>query len=154
MIDWVSIVYIFICGAALLLMGLGFGLAAVMPGIDRWSKRFFANFFGVLFLNCCVALIEMIAYVIPGARKVVVITEFLMSLLIVAPLPMLTVFLLHVSGEDWKKSPIFRFVTVLLGLYSMMVLIAQFTSFFYYIAPDKQLRLGPWYPLAIVPPST
>ena len=153
MIDWVSMVYIFICGAALLLMGLGFWLAAVMPGIDRWSKRFFATFFGVLFLNCCVALIEMIAYVIPGARKVVVITEFLMSLLIVAPLPMLTVFLLHVSGEDWKKSPIFRFVTVLLGLYSMMVLIAQFTSFFYYIAPDKQLRLGPWYPLAIVPPA-
>ena len=48
MIDWVSMVYIFICGAALLLMGLGFGLAAVMPGLDRWSKRFFAAFFGVL----------------------------------------------------------------------------------------------------------
>ena len=153
MIDWVSMVYIFICGAALLLMGLGFGLAAVMPGIDRWSKRFFANFFGVLFLNCCVALIEIIAYVIPGARKVVVITEFLMSLLIVAPLPMLTVFLLHSSGEDWQKSPLFRLVTVLLGLYSMMVLIAQFTSVFYDIAPDKQLRLGPWYPLAIAPPA-
>lgn len=131
MIDWVSVVYILICGAALLLMGLGLGLAAVMPGLDRWSKRFFITFFGVLLLNCCVALIELIAYVIPGARQVVLITEFLMSLLIAAPLPMLTVFLLHSSGEDWQKSPLFRNVSVLLGLYSMMVLIAQFTSFFY-----------------------
>lgn len=153
MIDWDSMIYIFICGAALLLMGLGFGFAAVMPGIDRWSKRFFSTFFGVLFLNCCVALIEMIACMIPGARRAVVITDFLVSLLIVAPLPMLTVFLLHSSGEDWQKSPLFRLVAVLLGLYSIMVLIAQFTSFFYYITPDKQLRLGLWYPLTIVPPA-
>ena len=153
MIDWDSMVYIFICGAALLLMGLGFGLAAVMPGIDRWSKRFFATFFGVLFLNCCVALIEMIAYMIPDARRAVVIAEFLVSLLIVAPLPMLTILLLHSSGEDWQKSPLFRLVAVLLGLYSVMVLVAQFTSFFYYITPDKQLRLGHWYPLTIIPPA-
>ena len=151
MIDWVSVVYIFICGAALLLMGLGLGLAVLMPGMDRWSKRFFVTFFGVLLLNCCVGLIEMIAYVIPGARQAVVIAEFLLSLLIVAPLPMLTVFLLHSSGEDWQKSPLFRFVTLLVGLYSMMVLIAQFTSFFYYITPDNELRLGPWYPLVIFP---
>ena len=153
MIDWVSVVYILKCGAALLLTGLGLGLAVLMPGMDRWSKHFFVTFFGVLLLNCCVALIELSVYALPGARQAVVITEFLMSLLIVAPLPMLTVFLLHSSGEDWQKSPLFRNVSVLLSLYSMMVLIAQFTSFFYYIAPDKQLRLGPLYPLAIVPPA-
>lgn len=151
MIDRDIAVYIFTCGAALLLMGMGLGLSSLMPGIDRWSKRFFAGFFGVLFLDCCMALAEIVACTLPGARPVIVVTDFLMSVLIVTTLPMLTVFLLHSTGEDWRKSPVFRVVSVLMGLYYAMVVFAQFTTLFYYITPQNQLVLGPLYPVAIAP---
>ena len=32
-------------GAALMLALLGLGVAVIMPGIDRWSKRFFMTYF-------------------------------------------------------------------------------------------------------------
>ena len=143
--------YIFICGAALLLMGLGLGLAVFIPGIDRWSKRFFITFFSVLFLNSCFALVEIIFFDAPGTALVQIISNFWLSLLTVVPLPMLTVFLLHCSGEGWRKSPLFRAQLALYGLFFVLVAAAQFNPRIYYVTPDGRLHLGPLYPLAIAP---
>lgn len=149
MSEWT--LYVFVCGAALLLMGLGLGLAVAMPGIDRWSKRFFISFFGVLFLNSCLSFVEIIFLDVPGTVPVQVVANFWLSLLPVLPLPMLTVFLLHCCGENWRKSPLFLAELALYGLYFMIVVAAQFNSLIYYVAPDGRLRLGPLYPLAIAP---
>ena len=51
--SWIDFFYFFICGAALLLSVLALWFTIIMPGIDRWSKRFFLLFFTVLMLNCC-----------------------------------------------------------------------------------------------------
>ena len=40
--------YFFIIGAALLLSVLGLWFTAIIPGFDRWSKRFFMLYFIVL----------------------------------------------------------------------------------------------------------
>lgn len=64
---------------------------------------------------------------------------------------MLTVFLLHCCGENWRKSPLFRAVLALYGLYFALIVIAQFTSSIYYVTPDGHLHTGPLYPLAIAP---
>ena len=143
--------YIYLCGASLLLMGLGLGLVAIMPDIDRWSKRFFIVFFSILFLNSCFALIENIFYEVPGKAGLQAFSNFWMSLLATLPLPMLTVFLLHCSGEDRRKSGLLPAVSALYGLYFLMVVIAQFTSSIYYVTPDGHVHRGPLYPLAIAP---
>lgn len=147
--DWTFFIYL--CGAVLLLMGLGLGLAVFIPSIDQWNKRFFIAFFGVLLLNSCFFLIEIIFIDVPGMALVQVISNFWLSLLTTLPLPMLTVFLLHCCGEDWRKSALFRATAGLYGVYFLLVVIAQFTSFIYYVTPDGHLHTGPLYPLAIFP---
>ena len=144
-------IYIYLCGASLLLMGLGLGLVAIMPDIDPWSKRFFVAFFGILFLNSCFALVENIFYEVPGTAFLQVISNFWMSLLAACPLPMLTVFLLHCCGENLRKSGLLSAAAALYGLYFLMVVIAQFTSSIYYVTSDGHLNRGSLYPLAIAP---
>lgn len=141
--------YIFISGAALVMMGLGLLLAVIMPGIDRWSKRFFITYFSILFLNSCFALLDLLFFEVPGMTLVHVISNFWMSLFTAFPLPALTVFLLHCSGEDWRESLLFRTALFLYGLYFILVVIAQFTSFIYSVTPGGDLRFGPFYPAAV-----
>ena len=143
--------YIYLSGAELLLIGLGLGLIAIMPSIDRWSKRFFITFFSILLLNSCFTLVEIIFYEVPGTAPVQVVSNFWISLLTAFPLPMLTVFLLHSCGENWRKSPLFLAVLVLYSLYFILVVIAQFTSSIYYVTQDGHLHTGALYPLAIAP---
>ena len=147
--DWT--LYIYLCGSVLLLIGLGLGLIAIMPSIDQWSKRFFITFFSILLLNSCFALVEIIFFEVPGMALVQVVSNFWMSMLATFPLPMLTVFLLHCCGENWRKSSLFRAVLALYGLYFALIVIAQFTSSIYYVTPDGHLHIGPLYPLAIAP---
>ena len=49
-------------------------LFVIMPGIDRWSKRFFITFFSILFLNSCFALMEMLFFEVPGMALVHVVS--------------------------------------------------------------------------------
>ena len=146
-----AVLYIFISGAALLMMGLGLGLATIMPSIDRWSKRFFIAFFSVLFLNSCFALADMLFYEVPVMALAHVIFNLMMSLLTAFPLPAMTVFLLHCCGENWRKSSLFHAALALYGFYFVLVVIAQFTSSIYSVTPDGRLRFDPLYPLLIAP---
>ena len=154
MIDWNTVLYTFMSGAASLMMGLGLGLAAMMPGVDRWSKRFFITFFGVLFLNTCLTLAETILSGMPHMAEAVRAVDFLMSLLSAIPLPMQAVFLLRCCGEDWRSNPHFRSVLALWGVYFLLLVIAQFTSLFYYVTPDGGFHFGPGYALLVVPVVT
>jgi len=138
-------------GAALLLMGMGLCFAVVMPGVDRWSKRFFTAFFSLLFLVCCLSLSEMLFYGVPGMDRLSVIANFVMSLFSVILLPMMTLFLLHCSGESWQKSSLFHMVFIQFVIYLILLIINQFTSAFFYVTPDNLFHFGAWYPLIIVP---
>lgn len=144
-------IFIYGCffGVALLLMGMGLCLAIVMPGVDRWSRYFFIAFFSVLLPDSCLFLVEVFFYGTLDMVPLTVIAYFLMSVLSVIPLPMMTLFLLHFSGENWKRSPLFYTVLALGGLYLLLLIIAQSTSFFYYVSPDNQFYFGSWYPLMI-----
>ena len=141
----------FFYGATLLLMGTGLCFAFIMPGIDRWNKRFFMTFFGLLFLCSCFSLAEMIYYGIPGQERIAIVANFWMSLFSVIPLPMMTLFLLRCCGESWRKSALFHAVLALFGLYFILLIIAQFTTVFYYVTPDNLFHFGAWYPVLILP---
>ena len=149
--DWNTILYTFMSGAASLMMGLGLGLAAIMPSVDKWSKRFFITFFGVLFLNACLTLAETVFSEMLHMAVAVRFVDFLMSLLSAIPLPMQAVFLLHCCGEDWRSSSRFRGVLALWSVYLLLLVIAQFSSLFYYVTPDGRFHFGPGYTILVVP---
>ena len=149
--SWIDFFYFFICGAALLLSVLALWFTIIMPGIDRWSKRFFLLFFTVLMLNCFSALLETVLLRYPVPIPPVIFLLVLESLFLALPLPMLTVYLLHCSGEDIRSSRLFRAVIVLWAVYFVLVVASPFTGSFSYITPDRQYFRGPLYPLLLLP---
>ncbi len=148
---WIDYFYFFIIGAALLLSVLGLWLTAILPGVDQWSRRFFRNYFIVLFAACLLGLVEMSFLFYLPPRAVVYLVMFLESMFHLLPLPMLTVYLLHCCGESLRES---KLLYAAVGLYATcMVLLAGSIFFddFYLITPDLQYHRGPLYPIITLP---
>ena len=143
--------YYFIIGATLLLSMLGLWFTAIMPGVDRWNKHFFRRFFIVLMLNDCTVLtdIALRSYAVPGA-----VIRFMLALeclILVLPLPMLTVLLLHCCGENMRESRLLQAVLGLLGAYFLLVISGLVSNAFFFVTPEMQNHRGPWYPLMLLP---
>lgn len=148
---WTEILYFSIFGAALVSSFVGLLFTAVMPGIDRWSKRFFSHYY-IVFLLCCLAgLMEMAVYYFPVPGTVLHGIILLESMLLPIPLPMLTVFLLHCCGEDTRSGRLFHIVIGLVAVYFLMLLSSLFTGSFFYISQDGHFCRGPLYPLCPLP---
>ena len=141
----------FVGGVMVLLMALGLGVSATMPGIDQWSRRFFLVYFSILMLIMFAILADAMVYEKPQLRLVEIITTFFEYLLVSILMPMLTVYLLHCCGKSWKASPLFRGVAALWCVFFTLLIVAQFTSALYYITPDNQFFRGPWHPLLMAP---
>ena len=138
-------------GASLLLGLLGIGFSAFMPGMDRWNRRFFTCFFAVLVLDIVAAFAELVACSDPSSIQAGIAASYLDSLLPSVLVTMPTVYLLHCCGEDWRRSALFRGALALWAAYFALLGAAQFTTAFYYYAPEGRLAFGPWYPLLIAP---
>ena len=149
--NWTDYIYFFLTGAALLLGVAGLFLTAVIPGIHRWNKRFFLNFFFVILLSCLFDFIEMILLSFPAMRAVICFLLVLETLLLSLPLPMLTVLLLHCCGKKIRSSKLFHTVLGLYAVFFVMVVSAPFISAFAYITPDNQYYRGEWYPFMLFP---
>ncbi len=149
--SWVDDFYFFLIGAALFLSIQGLWFTAIMPGIDRWSLRFFRGLFIVLILLCLSGFIEMLMYSYSApiaALEYVMIQE---TVLISLPLPMMTAYLLHCRGESMRESRFFYVVIGLWAIFFVMIVGSLFTDIFYYVTPDIQYHRGPWYALQLVP---
>ena len=136
-------------GAALMLALLGLGAAAIVPGINRWDKRFFIVYFLCLTLYVGFGLTEMISYTRPVAKSVLNIILYCDSLFPSVLMPLMTVYLLHCCGENWRHSALFRVVAVLWIVFFSVLNAAPFTTWFYYVSPEDQLVRGSLYPLMI-----
>ena len=149
--DWINFFYFFIIGAALLLSVHGLWLTAILPGVEKWSRRFFRNYFIVLFTACLLGLIEMSFLFYSPPRGVLYLVMFLESLFYSMPLLMLTVYLLHCCGENIRKS---KLLHAAVGLYASCLLLfagSMFFDDFYLITPDLQYYRGPLYPIITLP---
>ena len=151
MIEWGAIFYFSIISAALLLSVLGAWFTAVIPGIDRWSKRFFLCYFIVFFLCSVSGLIEIFFELRPVSGTALYFALVAECLILSIPLPMLTVYLLHCRGEDIRKSKLLRAVTGLWAGYSVLIVSSPFIGVFSYIASDNLYDRGPLYPLLLLP---
>ena len=67
-------------GAALMLVLLGLGIAVIMPGIDRWSKRFFILFFVILILYAGLGLAGELVLQRPDMRPALEVFYYFDSL--------------------------------------------------------------------------
>ena len=146
---WSYISASIILGAMLLVAVLGLGLAAVMPGIKKWDKRFFMCFFSTLALSVCAVIVEPLCAVDPSFTPLVRVAACVSSLLTSSVVVMLTFYLLHCCEESWRESTLFRVVLSLWLVFIAMLMAAQFTDFFYYYTDDGEFFLGPWYPLPV-----
>ena len=151
MTDWLVSIYFSMIGGMLALTALGLVIAAIMPGTDRWNRRFFTGLFATLMLCMTALLIDCLVWEKPDmatADKIAVYFEyFLLSLQI----PMFTAFLLHTCGERWQRSILFRTALVLWISYFILLGIAQCTTFLYNVTSDNQYVRGPWHPLLMAP---
>ena len=150
MVSWEIMLYAFLCGVMMMVSALGLESAIVSPSLDRWSKRFFTVFFTVLVLNSVTYFFELIIYVYPALADLVMAAYYIESLLCVFPFPMLAVYLLHCTGEDIWKSPLFYATAVLWTVYFAVVNISLFTDYFYSVATDYEEVRGPGYVLVIM----
>ena len=151
MIGWVDIFFFFIIGAALLLSVLGLWFTAVIPGLDRWSKRFFLCYFVVLMLCGVSGLAGTVISYASGSGTILCFILILECLLIVLPMPMLTAFLLRCCAETRCRSRLLHTVSGLWAVYSILVISGAFTDAFFFITPDGQPVRGAWYPLMLLP---
>ena len=123
---------------------------AIVPGMNRWSKRFFIAFFTVLLLFGGVALAESIIEGRPEFRAMMGILYYADSLFTSILVPMLTAYLLHCCGESLKNSRLFRLVAALWIGFFILLNMTPFTTWVYYILPENRLGRGPLYPLMLV----
>jgi len=151
MSHWSEVFYFSIISAALLLSMVGLWFTAVMPGIDRWGKRFFLRYFIVLMVCCFSGFIELILshYPVPGAAISIVVFIELLSLSL--PLPMLTAYMLHACGENTRSSRLFHAALGLLAVYFVVLASAPFNGVFSYATADNQDYRGPLYALLLLP---
>ena len=152
MITWFTVFTFSVISAALLLSLLGRWLTAIIPLIDRWSKRFFFAYFTALMACSLVSLVDLIIYQYIGTTWERIF-GFLEVLLLSVPLPMLTAYLLHSCKKDIKKNTVFRVVEGCWMMFSLLLVSTLFTDHIYYITPDGQFQRGAWFPLLIVPLS-
>ena len=74
MSDWMLLLSCFVGGVMVLLIALGLGVAAVLPGIDRWSRRFFIVYFSNLVLYTIIGTVDLLTF----DRPDMMITAFLL----------------------------------------------------------------------------
>ena len=152
MITWFTVFTFSVISTALLISLLGIWLTAIIPLIDRWSKRFFFAYFTALMACSLVSLVDLIIYQYIGTTWERIF-GFLEVLLLSVPLPMLTAYLLHSCKKDIKKNTVFRVVEGCWMMFSLLLVSTFFTDHIYYITPDGQFQRGAWFPLLIVPLS-
>jgi len=140
-----------LCGAIIITMALGIVLSAFMPALDRWSKRYFIVLFSMMFLCAVFCFLALIFWYDPSKAVAEKIIYFLEGLFLTTPIYAPTIFLLHYSGDKIKNSVLFWLVTAILGLYLIMLTVAQFTDVFYYVTPDNQFNRGQLWALWMTP---
>ena len=137
-------------GATLMMVALGLVFAVLMPGMERWSKRFFVAFFSLHVAYDFLALIEVNLPVSVTPKAVIDLIYVLETVAIATMSPMTTAFLLSCCGRDWRRDKALFAESALWFASLAMCVVATFTSFFYSTTPDGVFVRGPLYPLMVL----
>ena len=151
-LDFYYYFYFSIVTGALLLGAMGLWFTAVMPGIDRWNKRFFRAYFIVIMALCVSFFPGFVTFYFRFPKAVMYFVLVLESLFNLAPLPMLTVYLLHSASEDVRGNRLLRAVSGLCAASAVLSISAPFTGAFTFVTEGNHAYFrGPLYPLLLMP---
>ena len=146
-----DIFYFSILSSAAVLSLMGLWFAGVMPWSDRWSRRFFLDYFTVFLLCCLSSLVEMVLWRFSVPRGVMYFVVVLECLTLSLPLPMLTVYLLHCCGESPRGSSLLRAVLVLWAVdVALLAGYSVFGGFTDYLTATSLYQRPPLYPLLVL----
>ena len=147
--DWENYLWFSIISVIMTLSLQAIWFISIIPGIDRWNRRFFQSYFSVLIL-CCLSTLTGIALFFSGAPDAVLNCVLILEFLLLSlPMPMLTIHLLHFCGESIRSS---RLLHAVIGLWSVIIVIlasSLFIDSFFYTSLDYYR--GPLYPLLLLP---
>ena len=145
------IFYFALIGASLLLSVMGLWFTFVIPGLDRWSRRFFLNYFAIFMLCCLSGAAEIVfqSYIVNDVvfRLLLSLENLLLSL----PILMMTWYLLHCCGEDIRSSKLSH---ATLGLWVVFLVLNAGSAFidgFYFLISENMYYHGSLYPLLLMP---
>jgi len=146
-----EIFYYSVISTAILLCALGLWLTAIVPGIDRWSRRFFLKYFSVFTLCCLLGFFDMAVAWHYFSNKAYYLYTILECMALSLPMPMLTVYLLHCCGENTRRSRLLHSIYVLMAVYFLVLVSAVFVKGYSSFTPDGSMSRGPLYPLVLAP---
>ena len=148
--SWIDFTNLTVGIAGLTITVLGLLGTLIYRPLDRTTRQFFILVFSLLIVYTGSIFVFQAAdfLLFPSIKKPSVFLESLSSALI---MPVLTAYMLHLSGESWRKSRLFTAVAVLLAVYVVMLVYTQFSSTIYTVDSNGVYQRGPWYPVLLVP---
>lgn len=153
MMDWIDLCNFAVAIGGLMVVLMGLLLTLITPYLERWYRRFFLCFFAFLIAYVSSDLLSQISLELLGSGYCILsrLTIFFESLFSSMLLPLLTLYVLHCTDVDWKKSPTLYVSGCLWLIYLGILVLTQFTTFIYYVTEDNLYRRGPWYPVLLTP---
>ena len=152
MIDWTTLVNFAMAMVGIVLTSLGLVMAIMLRPMERGTRGYFIANFAITLICTSAVAVDYYAgiYHHVALIKPLIFIESLTSSLL---MPMLTVYMLRLCGESWRKSPLFIAVVVLWAAYFALLVYTQFTTVIYSVSADGVYSRGPLYPLLLVPPA-
>ena len=152
--SWIDLTNFGIAVAGMMVVLSGLLMSILSRYQEKWNRKYFIRLFSLLIAYVGCDLLSQISLVMLGApaaplSRIAVFGESIFSSLL---MPMLTIYLLRSTGEDWRKSALLTAVGALWLVYFALLAVTQFTTVFYTVTPDNVYRRGPWYPVLLIPP--
>ena len=133
---------------------LGLILSLRVQHMEKKSKQFFFLVFLLLFLYTSSDLLSQISLVFLGEyfallSKIAVFLESLFSSIL---LPLITAYMLYLSGQrPIRKEKLLFLSSLLWTVYAVMLIVNLFTGVFYYITAGNEYHRSPIYPVLLIP---
>ena len=155
MINYIDLINFGVAVGGLVISLLCLFLAFWIPLLTKKERCFFVAFFSMLVLYVASDLTSQISLVFwqGGFWQLSKAAVFFESLFSSILLPMLTLYILHCAGENYKLSPPFYIACSLWAVYAALLIITQFTDEIYYITPGNDYYRGILYPILLIPPA-
>ena len=152
--SFIDILNFAISASGLTLAALGLILAIASVTIEKRFREYIIIFYIFLFLYISADMVSQISLVFlgPGHMLLSKVAIFLESLFSSFLLPLMVLILLHIIGEDWKKSRLFKAVSFLGAVYIILLVFTQYSELIYYLTDDNVYHRGPIYPVLLLPP--
>ena len=149
--DWSTVFFISIITAAVIISGVGLWMTTAMPGIDRWNKRFFRGYFSVLIVAGLFGLADVFLSGNSAINTALYIgIAFLECLILSLPLLMMTVYLLHICGEDIRSNWLCRAALGLWAVFLALLAIISYSTYSTFTVADSQYYRVPLYPFMLL----